>query len=148
MNLVKFLKRSKMQLVFLNSNQLDPNPIKVIPSTQLLKSKASPLNCDLQHLSLLWPSLTTSSCCLCVCVCVFTHVLYLLFIKRHCFVFQFVGSSFPFKAVSSWVGPTYQTDFLGLTSKSKQTILVLPWPQVSHRSLPLLTASTSFQVPD
>ena len=67
-NLVKFLKRSRMQLVLLNCNQLYPNTIKVTPSTQLLKSKASPLNCDLQHLSLLWPSLTTSSCCLCVCV--------------------------------------------------------------------------------
>ena len=59
-----------------------------------------------------------------------------------------MGSSFPFKAVSSWVGPTYQTDFIALTSKSKQTVLVLPWPQVSQRSLPLLTAPASFQVPD
>lgn len=91
----------------------------------------------------LWPLPVAA----CVCVCLF-HVLYLLFIKRLCFVFQFVGSSFPFKAVSSWVGPTYQTDFIALTSKSKQTVLVLPWPQVSQRSLPLLTAPTSFQVPD
>ena len=137
-----------MQLVLLNSDQLYPDPIKVTPSPQLLKTKASPLNCDLQHLSLLWPSLTTSTCrlymcvCACVCMCAF-HVLYLLFIKRNCFVFQFVGSSFPFKAVSSRVGPTCQTDFIALTSKSKQTILVLPWPKVSQRSLPLSTASAA-----
>ena len=136
-----------MQLVLLNSPTL-PRSYKIhtIPPAAQNKSKSSQLWPS--TLSLLWPSLTTSTCrlymCVCarVCMCAF-HVLYLLFIKRNCFVFQFVGSSFPFKAVSSWVGPTCQTDFIVLTSKSKQTILVLPWPKVSQRSLPLSTASAA-----
>lgn len=59
-----------------------------------------------------------------VCVCV--SGLYLLFMQRNCFVFQYVSSSFPFKAISSGVGPNYQTAFIALSLKTKQTILVLP----------------------
>lgn len=65
--------------------------------------------------------------CVCVCVCISGfHVLHLLFMQGNCFVFQYVSSSFPFKAVSSGVGPNYQTAFIALSLKTKQTILVLP----------------------
>ena len=138
-----------MQLVLLNSDKLYPDPIKFTPSPQLLKTKASPLNCDLQHLSLLWPSLTTSTCCLyvcvcaCVCVCVSIPCIVSVTHKEKLFRLSVSGSQLSFKAASFWVGPTHQTDFIVLTSRSKQTLLVLPWPKVSQRSLPLFTASAA-----
>lgn len=139
-----------MELVLLTLNLLFPSPVKVTtihPAAQI-KSKSSQL----------WPStfiLTVTYSpyfhwllvSVCVCVSGF-HVLYLLFMQRNCFVFQYVSSSFPFKAISSGVGPNYQTAFIALSLKTKQTILVLPWPQAAWRSLSLLLPSTSFQVAD